>query len=147
MAIPKPNDWPDATDLFRDAPVRTILTVIAGVNWFVFFNLTIYLGGDAIGTTPSQQGFIVTTHGRETAVTEGVWLFSLYYPLATLTLSPFVVFLLALSQLFRLKSLRGYFFWIFVFWIFVLTFATGWYYTVIRDASHSILDYLNMNAR
>ena len=124
---------------FRQTPIRMILTVITVVNWFIFFAVSIIIGGDAIGTTPSQQGFVVTSHGDETLVTEGVWLFSLYYPLMTLAITPLVFLCLVASELPLLKKRTRYF-----TLIFLIIWATGWYYALIRDSNHSILDYLNM---
>lgn len=129
-------------DTFNNlAPALKALAAVAFVNWFVFFTVSISIGGAALGTTPSQHGFVVTSHGHETAVTERVWLFSLYYPLATLALTPIVFFLVGLTQLHRLKRP----FRVFIA-LFVLVWASGWYYALIRDSSHSIRDYLNMKS-
>src|SRR5258708_7475878 len=102
------NDWPTLNELFRHAPVRFVLVAIAFVNWFAFAAVHVSIGGDAIGTTPSQQGFIVISHSRVTVVTQGVWLFSLCYGLATLTLTPLFFLLFAASQLYRLKGQNRY---------------------------------------
>jgi hypothetical protein len=69
------------------------LAVAAFVNWFVFFGIDMYLGGEAIGTLPSQQGFILTDHGHHIVVPETKWVFSLYYSAATLLLTPAIILL------------------------------------------------------
>jgi hypothetical protein len=142
MSASEANDGPDLGELFQRAPVRTILAGIAFVNLCVFFAVSALIGGDASGTSPSQQGFVVTSHGRQTAVTEGVWLFSLCYEMVTATLSPLVFFLLivAATQPYRWKGGRRY-----LFLILAFVWAALWYYGVIRNGSHSILDYLSMN--
>ena len=130
---------PSLKELLQYQPIRKVLAAVAFVNWLVFFAVSINIGGDAIGTTPSQQGFVVKSHGKETAVTEDEWLFSLYYPLGTLTLTPLFILPLAATQL-KIREKRRYF-----ILIIFLAWATGWYYALIRDGSHSIIDYLNLN--
>ena len=46
--------------------------------------ISLKVGGDSIGVLPSQSGFIVTSHGHQTEVSEGLWLFSLIYPALSL---------------------------------------------------------------
>jgi hypothetical protein len=129
--------------LFRQAPIRTTAAAVAFVNWFVFFAVSYWwIGGDAIGTTPSTQGFVVTSHGRTTSVTESVWLFSLLYPLATLTLTPMLWLSLAATQLYRIKG-RARLFII----IFVGIWVIGWYFAAIRDGGRSLHDYHVMKAQ
>ena len=129
--------------LFQRAPVRTTLAAVAFVNWFLFFAVTISLGGDAIGTTPSTQGFVVKKGARITRVSERVWVFSLVYPLATLCLTPVAWMLLGATQFHRLKG-RGERIAVVMF---VLIWCTGWYYAMARDGGRSIQDYCSMKAR
>jgi hypothetical protein len=141
VATAQHNHDPNAHGLFRQAPLRTILFLVVFVNWFVCAAVSIAIGGDAIGTTPSHQGFVVTSHGRETPVCEGIWLFSLCYSLATFALMPPAVFLLAATPLHRLKGAPRY-----LIVILVVLWVTGWYCAVIRNGGHSILDYLSTRA-
>src|SRR5262245_19323565 len=73
---------------YTKAPVVLALAILAFLNWFVFAGISIYIGGDAIGTLPSTDGFIVESHGQRTVVSEAVWLFSLFYSGGTLLLTP-----------------------------------------------------------
>jgi len=57
-----------------------------------------YLGGDAIGILPSQQGFVVKSHGHFATVSESAWVFSLFYSAATLLLTPLLWFVFAVKQ-------------------------------------------------
>lgn len=101
--------------------------------------MTLWIGFDAIGTTPSTQGFVVTSHGHTTAVSEGVWRFAPYYPLATLTLSPAIMLLILASELHRVPRPVGI-----IGPIFVLIWCVGWYAAIFRDGSRWIRDYCAM---
>jgi hypothetical protein len=119
------------------APLRFTLFVGVFVNWFLFFFISLLIGGDAIGITPSTQGFVVTDHGRFTSVTKGIWFFSLIYPAATLLITP-LAFVLLVSSL-----LRGLFgdrapYWRATF-LFCLWYAP-WAYAISRDTRISALD-------
>ena len=135
------NRQPNAADMIRQAPIRCALAALAFINWIVFFVISMRIDGDAIGVMPSKQGFVVVSHGGETVVSEGTWLLSLYYPLATLSLTPLLVFLLGATQLPRLKIPLRY-----LIVGFVCIWAVGWYFWIIWGASRSIIDYLQMGA-
>ncbi len=142
MTYRGPNS--ETTSLYSFGERRFAFVLMYGVviNWFVFFAVTLWIGGDAIGTTPSTQGFVVTSHGRTTAVSEGVWKFALYYPLATLTLSPAIILLISASELHRVPRPVGI-----IGPIFVLIWCVVWCAAFIRDGSQSIRDYRAMKAR
>src|SRR6266850_6237737 len=75
----------------KDHPIIATLGILAFVNWFMFFGVSMYLHGDALRTLPSRDGFILTSHGNHTPVSESVWLFSLLYSGATLLLTPLMM--------------------------------------------------------
>ena len=54
-------------------PTRVLVfSVLVLVNWFVSAGVAAKIGGDAIGTRPSIQGFVVEEKGITTAVSERV---------------------------------------------------------------------------
>ena len=75
-------------DLVKQSPVLGMLFVLSFLNWFLFFAVSMYLHGDALGTVPSRDGFVVTSHGHHTAVSQSAWVFSLFYSGATVKLTP-----------------------------------------------------------
>jgi hypothetical protein len=131
-----PSQW------FWLAPIRLTLTAGVVLNWFVFFYVSASIGGDAIGTTPSTQGFVVTEHGLRTHVTAPIWLFSLFYSLATLLLSPLLFVLLIASFAPRRTRRSPYALMILLF----MPWYGLWSYALLRDGSHSLLDYLHLQA-
>ena len=139
MASAHAND-PFSWEKLRDrVPVRSILASIAFANWFIFAGVTLCIGGDALRTIPSQQGFVVVSHGRETVVSEGVWLFSLCYTWATLLFTP-LAFLLVLAVAVR-RPRKVYEYCIAVF---IMVWAVGWCYAVNRDAIASLADFIRI---
>ena len=132
----------DSAESFQLSPIATTIIVVVAANWLMFFATSMYFGGDALGTIPSQQGFVVESHGNETAVSEKVWLFSLYYPFATLTISPIILLLLFATQLHKTKSSGPARYFVI---LFLLLWAAGWYYSIIRKGGRSIHDYINMD--
>jgi hypothetical protein len=113
----------------KASPIIGTLLIIAFVNWFVFFGISMYLGGDALGILPSKDGFVVTSHGRHTAVSESAWVFSLFYSSATLLLSPLIGFLfVALQTRRRLRTTR----WPLKLFagLFCLVWTVGWYWSI-----------------
>src|SRR5437660_9499316 len=67
----------------KTRPILGTLGILTFLNWFVFFGVGMYLHGDALGTLPSRDGFVLSSHGHHTPVSESVWLFSLIYSRAT----------------------------------------------------------------
>jgi hypothetical protein len=80
-------------------PVQTILYRLATVtvlNWFLYFGISYCLGGQALDTLPSKDGFVLKSHGpHSTPVSEPAWVFSLIYGSATLLLTPLAFLLIA----------------------------------------------------
>ena len=128
---------------FKDIPVLGTLALIAFINWFVFFAVSIYLGGDATGTLPSQDGFILTSHGRHTAVSESTWVFSLYYSSATLLLTPGIVSLFVAGVLWKNRKEIKWPKWparLFLV-IFFVAWSYGWYLSIGESFLHSRADW------
>ncbi|HZN67908.1 MAG TPA: hypothetical protein VFB66_21665 [Tepidisphaeraceae bacterium] len=127
--------------------VPATFVVVFFLNWLVFFATSVWIGGTALGTTPSKDGFVVEEKGRKTPVSEGVWLFSLAYPAATLTLSPAVMIGVGMWTIWKGRSFahlsrRARFFIV----AFLLFWAAGWYMAVSRDALHSYNDWRRLRS-
>jgi len=86
---------------YRATPKFTAVALFLVINWFVFFNVSIYLGGDAFGTLPHKAGFVLESHGDTTKVSEGVWFFSLCYSFLTLGFTHLIVFIFLAYNFFR----------------------------------------------
>ena len=137
----------NAPDLERVPGWAKSLLPIALLNWFLFFLVTGLLGGVAIGTTPRRGDFYLTSQGRRTVVTEGVWLFSLIYSWWSLvlpvlgfwTLAPFLDRVRARNATpdasLRVTALR---------WLVALAslFGLFWFYLVVRDGFSSLFAYI-----
>lgn len=130
----------DSKSVLKKSPVLGTLTLLSFINWFVFAGVSLYLGGDAVGTIPPRDGFILTSHGRHTAVSESLWVFSLFYGASTLLLTP------AIWLLFAVRTLGGKFkaarrpMKIFIF-IFLLVWCVGWFSGIGRSMCRSIHDW------
>src|SRR5438445_4031891 len=88
MPLPTSNSISSVQDLVKQSPILGSLFVLSFLNWFLFFAVTMYLHGDALGTFPSRDGFAVESHGHYTPVSESAWLFSLFYSGTTILLTP-----------------------------------------------------------
>jgi hypothetical protein len=135
-----PDESPGGAQ-FQRAPIATTLVIIAFINWFVFFGISMHFGGDAIGIKPSTDGFVVKSHGRKTVVSERVWLFSLVYPYCTLMLSPAVVLLFVVRQKAHQK-VKSPMRWVVIG--FVCLWAFGWYGSISESFMRSWSDYRNL---
>jgi hypothetical protein len=127
-------------DILKSSPVLGALVLISFLNWFVFFGTSLYFGGDALGTLPSRDGFVVTSHGHQTVVSETVWRFSLFYSGATLLATPLIwltfgvrEFGSQLKQARRWKAL--------LICGFLLVWIVGWYSSIGSSLSRSIHDW------
>jgi hypothetical protein len=124
----------------KDSPIVGGLVIIVAVNWFLFFGISMYLGGDAVGTFPSKDGFIVISHGRHTVVSEQAWVFSLFYSAATLLLSPLVVLLFGALQTRRQTGNMKWPVKLFV-GVFLLVWFVGWYSSIGGSVLRSRKDW------
>ena len=125
-SIPKDSRTLD----YRATPALTTLAVLAAVNWFVFAGVSMSIGGHSVGTLPSKDGFVVTSHGNDTKVSEQVWIFALFYPYLTLTITPAVGFFFLRRHV--AQQLHPGLQWIAL--LFFLLWAIFWYYTWSREA-------------
>jgi hypothetical protein len=105
------------------------LCAIAWINWFLFCGISGYLGGDALHTLPSKDGFVLTSHGRPTPVSEPVWVCNLFYTGATLLLTPLVFLGAIASGSLRSRAERAGskwpLLWFFAIWLFVWEWSIG----------------------
>ncbi len=133
-------DPPTPPDTVKVSPVLGTLLVMSVLNWGAFAGVSIYLGGDALGTLPTRDGFIVTSHGRHTVVSESTWKFSLYYSGATLLLTPSIWILFAALQ-FRGRVNKSNRIMALLIGGFVLFWAVGWYSGIGHSLLRSIDDF------
>src|SRR5258705_165406 len=127
-------------DWLKEAPILGILFILSFVNWFLFAAINIYLGGDALGTLPSRDGFVVTSHGHHKAVSESAWIFSLFYSGATVLLTPLIWLSFAVRHFGRhLKRARWHTRLLIFGFIFV--WCVGWYSSIGSSMRRSIDDW------
>jgi hypothetical protein len=124
------------------APVRFTLLGCIFLNWFVCGFISLRIGGFAIGITPSTQGFVVKDHGHFTTVSKPIWLFSLFYPAATLLFTHLATLFLGLSLIRGLFRRRSPYL---PFMLFTSPFFVPLAYSIIGDCCRSLLDYWHMN--
>ena len=137
------SEEPAAESSFKKSPILTTLALLSLVNWFVFFGVSLYSGGDAVGVLPSRDGFVVTSHGHHTAVSESAWAFSLYYSTATRLLTP-LIWLLYAARMHGSKFKTAK--WptkIFIS-IFLVVWVVGWYSSIGRSFYRSREDWLKL---
>lgn len=141
---PRPPPAPAAASSnefkFKDSPVLGSLMIIVFLNWFVFAGISIYLGGDTHGILPSRDGFMLTNHGNRTAVSEPVWVFSLFYSTATLLLSPLVVLLFVAKLTWRRPVNMKWTIKLFIT-VFLLVWFVGWYSRIGKSFLRSLDDW------
>jgi hypothetical protein len=124
----------------KDTPILLSLLLITFVNWFVFAGISMYLGGEAVGILPSTDGFMVTSHGHRTVVSEPVWVFSLFYSTATLLLSPLIVLLFFVLQTRGRPAKVKWPMKLFV-GAFLLVWFVGWYSSIGSSFLRSLEDW------
>ena len=125
---------------FRKTPILGALAMLSFPNWFVFAGISMYLGGDALGILPSRDGFVLTSHGRHTAVSESAWIFSLYYSSGTLLLTPLIWFLFIARQIGHRWKKQKWPLKLFVS-IFLLVWIVGWYSSIGNSFRRSLGDW------
>ena len=125
-------------DAFQKSPALFILVLVAYVNWFALAAISGHYRGDSIGVRPSIDGFVVTSHGLRTGVTESHWVFLLIYPYCTFMLTPAIVvaFLSRQNVLQRAPVvLRRFVLGFLCIW------AIGWYGFITQAFIRSVGDY------
>lgn len=132
-----PDDEPSRF-VERGKLIFGILAFIAFFNWFVFFGVMMYLGGDAVGVLPSHDGFIVKSHGNRTAVSEGVWVFSLYYSTFSLLAFPAVMIPFGIYEVIK-RGAQLKWKWLIV--LFLLVWTVGWFGSIGSAFHNSYIDW------
>ncbi len=135
------NEKNALTSRYHRAPIRMWLAALAFFNWFIHFGLSMTVGGNALGTTPSVTGFVVTDHGKTTPVSESQWLLMLIHPFLTFTITPILIFSLMLAEPldYTKRPVKAGI-------IFGALWALGWYYIAVRDIVHSLSDYFALHS-
>lgn len=131
---------PSHETLLKKSPILNTLFLASSLNWLLFFGISIYFGGDALGTLPSRDGFVLTSHGHHTAVSEAVWQFSLVYSGARLLLTPLIGLSFGAWQFSnQLKAAHRIKKWMIC--AFILVWVLGWYSSIGRSIYRSVNDW------
>jgi hypothetical protein len=120
----------------QTSKVILILLALSVLNWLPFFAFSMYIHSDAIGTLPSQRGFVVKSHGNYTPVSELVWVFSLFY--SSLTPAVWITYGVASSNK---KSLQTPRFMRLAMFAFLLLWCIGWYWSIGNSFKRSLEDW------
>src|SRR3954469_12177678 len=126
-------------EFVRQSPVPGTLFIASFLNWFLFFAISMYLHGNALGTFPSKDGFVVKSHGHFTPVSESVWVSSLFYSGATVMVTPAICISSAarmFSGLLRHTKLIARF----GIPVFMVVWCLGWYSSVGSSFRRSLED-------
>ncbi|MEY2563767.1 MAG: hypothetical protein QOH88_1960 [Verrucomicrobiota bacterium] len=127
-------------EFVRQWPILGTLFVASFLNWFLFFAISMYLHGDALGTYPSRDGFVVKSHGHFTSVSESVWVFSLFYSGATVMVTPAIwissAALMFGGQLRHAKSVARI-----GIPVFIVVWCLGWYSSIGSSFRRSVEDW------
>ena len=126
----------------RASPLLIKWLVLLAANWWFCGIAAVIIGGDALGTLPAQDGYIVKSHGTVTNVSGAVWVFSLTYSYLTLAFSPLVFSALIASHLLRDVPPAGR-------WVAVAFFCLPggvWWALLSRAMLQSVQSYLAMIA-
>ena len=140
MQQPTANSVKSLEDFVKQSPVLGTLVLVSFLNWFVCFGINIYLHGDAVGTFPSRDGFVVKSHGHYSPVSESVWLFSLYYSAATKLITP-AIWIVAAVRIFRGRLRQPKWLIRLAIVAFVIVWCLGWYSNIGRSFRRSLEDW------
>lgn len=124
-------------------PILGIIGIVVFLNWFVSAFLNAILGGDALGTFPSKDGFMLNSHGHHTSVSEPLWLFSLYYAGATVTLTPIILLIVA-SRLFARGIQEEHIRTKCLLCTFIVLFLLTWETSIFRSIYQSWEDWSHL---
>lgn len=124
-------------ELWQKAPQRFAFLACLVGNLAVCFGLSLFVGGDSLGTTPSSQGYVVADHGRYTHVSHRIWLFMLFYPSTTLLVTALgivIVIATLIRGAFGEQRLVARF-------ALLVSLPLGmWIYAIVRNTCFSVLD-------
>lgn len=127
-------------DFVKQSPVLGTFFVLSFLNWFIFFAISMYLHGDALGTIPSRDGFVVTSHGHHTPVSQSVWAFSLFYSAATIMVTP-AVWIASGVRMFGGQWSQGKWFARFAIPVFIAIWCLAWYSSIGGSFRRSVEDW------
>ena len=99
------------------------LGTLSSANWMVWWGVTVFLQGTALGTKVHHNQYVLVDRGRLTSVSQSLWWFSLVYSWLS-NLLPCVVVWLALLYFDRLEPVGK------VFVILGALFSVLWLYAV-----------------
>jgi hypothetical protein len=126
-----------------DMPIHGVLLIASWFNWFVFAAFSIYWGGDAIGILPSQDGFVLKSHGHHTTVSETVWVISLFYGAATLLGTPAIWISFFARGFLKYRPKVAWYAKLGI-GLFLTIWCLGWFGGVGGDALKSYKDWKNL---
>jgi hypothetical protein len=133
----------------EEMPLHGALLILSWFNWFVFAAFSIYWGGDAIGTLPSRDGFILTSHGHHTNVSKTVWVLNLFYGAATFLGTPAIWFSYAARYLWKHRKedvwrKGGAWYKKAGIGLFITVWCIGWFGGMGNDFLKSYTDWKNL---
>jgi len=67
--------------------MRKVVGYIAGINFICFLGGTVFLGGDALSGRIENGLFFLSSHGKLTEVTQGIFNYSKYHALSIFLLN------------------------------------------------------------
>jgi len=71
--------WTLDEEFSRLPPWLKTLATISGANWLVWWGVSVYLHGTALGTKVHHNLYVLVEYGRLTPVSQPIWWFSLVY--------------------------------------------------------------------
>jgi hypothetical protein len=161
MSQPAQTPKSSLADLLKASSILGALFKFACVNVFLFAAISLYLGGLAFNTLPSQDGFVllipqsdgplVNVPGWRIPVSESVWLFSLIYGHATLLLTPPITFFYSSIYLSgrtssdQLIKPRGAMKWLICG--LILAWCVAWYGIIGTSLYRSVSDWSQLQRR
>ena len=140
MSQPAPKPINSLQDLIRQSPILGTLFVVSFLNWFLFFAVSLYLHGDALGTYPSRDGFVVKSHGHLTPVSESVWVFSLFYSGGTVMVTP-AIWIATGTRMFSGKLKHEKLIARIGIPLFIVVWCLAWYSSIGNSFRRSVEDW------
>jgi hypothetical protein len=131
-----PRPRPDT--FWDDKPVLGRLFAVAALNWIAFAIISSILGGVALRTMPSVEGFILRMNARRVPTTEDLWAFSLFYSTISLVLFPGAAALVVTSALRRMPASQR------MLGVPFIAAAALWCWLIVRSAVASYQSWQSM---
>jgi hypothetical protein len=127
-------------EFVRQSPILGSLFIVSFLNWFLFFAINMYLHGDALGTYPSRDGFVVKSHGHFTPVSESMWVFSLFYSGTTVMVTP-AIWIASAAYMFSAQLRHTKLIARLGIPVFIVVWCLGWYSSVGSSFRRSVEDW------